>query len=356
MRKILIDSLTDTILYIEKKIPMNIVCNKLINKNGLLEIDANKNALISMVDSGDTFLKRLTAYNGQDGVLFYNRKTKAMQLVKLGEELNITIDFDKGTQYFLGAKKIKCSNYDNIEGSFSCSELGNANIFKIFCDGREIQTYRVDSIQNKIFILGNEKFLLDEYSDIIIYTYTKNTIDDETTFTVSYTQYRNIFNINTFMDESYFQEEFTGEKIINFESISIEPQTIRESYKKPFGFGNRYRINSITNRTELNVFLIDEQIDLVSYTDRKEFRIILINTTFGRALILNNCYVTEGTTITYDKSKNTKKMNIEFGNYLDIYRDYTHSYGKGRYGRYKYGGGSIYLENSHRTQGGNVYD
>lgn len=345
----IIDSLTNTKLFVEKRKPVNIIVNKNTNNNGILEIDENKNPLISELDSGDTELYRLESYNGEDGVLLYNPTTKAMQLAKSGDFLRITIDFEKGTKYYTGAKVITSSKVNVTEGSFIVDELGGKNILKIFMNGREIKSYRISL--NKIFVLGMDKSLLDYHSDIVIYAYDSNSISNEIEIVIKYYQYNKIFDVDSFFDETYFQDNFTGEEFINFESLSVEPQVERTMYKRNFGFSKKFRINSISNRVDLNLFLVSGIRDFIEYVGSSEFRILLVSSLFDRIVIINNCSVSDGVSLVYDKSKNGKKFNIECGNYIDIYKSKPHPYNKGKYGRYKYGGGYIYLDNSHRNVG-----
>lgn len=352
MRKILIDSLTDTSLYIEKKIPLNIIVNKSINNKGVLEIDENKNILISQLDSGDTELYRLESYNGEGGVMLYNSTTKAIQIANTGDFLRVSLDFEKGTKYYIGASLIKSSSVNVVEKSFVLDGLEGKNILKVFMNGRELISYRFSL--NKLYILGSERELIDNYSDLVVYAYSSSNIQDETQFTIKYYQYRKVFDVETFFDQSYFEgidTGFGGEKFINFDSVSIEPQVERSVYKRNFAFSKKYRINSISNRVDLNLFLVSGIRDLVEYVGSSEFRILLVNPIFGRIVLINNCTVSDGVGLAYDKNKNTKKFNIECGNYIDIYKAEPHPYNKGKYGKYKYGGGDIYLDNSHRNIG-----
>lgn len=347
----IIDSLTGTQLFVEKKTKITITCNNIKNNNGVLETDDNDNKLISMIDSGDTKLYRLTSYKGDGSVLFYNENTKKPRMVQEGDIIDMALDFTKGTKYFVGAKKIyvdKPSKY-----KFSC-DLTDLHIFKVFLDnGKELKSYRLEN--DGITIMGNDKMYIDDLSEIVIYAYTSNSTKtilgskQNYSFTIEYFGYEAIFDLNEFMDGEYFNI-LTCEEITLFDNLQLEQTVIKDGVRRDFLNAVKSRINSISNSIDLNTFIGDDEIDLPQHVGRDEFRLIAINQSFGRILLINNCTIDDGVSLDYDKEKNGKRCNISCGNYIDINLSNPSLYGVRRYGRGYYGDGTT-IYNSSRIGG-----
>lgn len=360
----MIDSLTSTEVYVEKKTVSKIIGNSKINNSGILEIDSKNNKLINEVDSGDTPLYRLSVYNGEDSLMLYNPTTKYIQLAKEGDLLNINIDFVHGTKYYIGSKMLiseqKTGNvFDvNLEGLIP---------LKVIMDGREIKSYSSNS--TSVTILGTDRNLIDTFSKIVIYAYKNTNItnldmnvereeDRENTvllytqsspnlFEIEYYQYDTIWNPEEFYLGDYFLDNTLVEETNCFESLSINQNVTKTVYRGGFNFSNKTRINTIDNTIDLDVFDVSNLVDLVQYVGKDEFRMILINPSFGRTVIVNNCKIDNGVSIIYDKAKNHKKFTISCGNYIDIKSSRESLYGTDRYGKGYYGGGD-YIYNSHR--------
>lgn len=343
-----IDNLTGTQLFVEKKTKITITCDSKKNNNGVLEVDDNDNKLISMIDSGDTKMHRLTSYKGSDYVLFYNENTKRTKMVQEGDIIDMALDFVKGTKYFVGAKKIYVEKPNKYK--FSC-DLTNLNIFKVFLDnGRELKNYRLEN--DGITIMGNDRMYVNKLSEIVIYTYVSNSTKvilgskQNYSFVIEYFGYEAIFDLNQFMEGSYFDISMC-EEITLFERLKLSESVIKDSTRRHFANAAQSRINSISNSLDMSTFVGDEAIDLPQYVGGDEFRLIAINPSFGRIVLINNCTIDEGVSLDYDKEKNSKEYNISCGNYIDINLSRPSLYGMRKYGRGYYGDGTM-IHNSSR--------
>ncbi|MGL6185539.1 MAG: hypothetical protein ACRC1T_09205 [Clostridium chrysemydis] len=340
----IIDSLTTMEVFIEMKSLLRIVGNSSVNSTGTLEIDSNNNSLISEIDSGDTPLYRLSVYNGKNGLMLYNPTTKYLQIANEGDFLNVDIDFERGTKYYIGSKLIKSVSVNRENSSFEVP-LDGLNIFKIFMDGRELKSHSTKN--NTITIYGNDRLLIDDFSELVVYAYeTTNITSEDNIFEIEYYQYETVWNKDTFLDGSYF-EEIKGIYVNCFESTSINQSVTKTMYRGRFKYATESRINSIDNTADFSVFSASEFIDMVQYIGTNEFRMIFANSSMGRYVLLNNCRNTNGTSLILEKSKNTKKFNLSCGNYIDIEMSSSSKYGEGRYGRKLYGS-NIWVINSHR--------
>lgn len=338
----IIDNLTGTEVYVERQTIANIIGNSTTNNNGTLEIDSFGNSLLSTIDSGDTPLYRLGKYTGNDSLMLYNQTTKHIQLAKEGDILNIDIDFERGTKYYIGAKILKSTAKD---GNTFTVELNGLTPLKVFLDGREIKNY--SSSLNKLTISGSDVSLLDIFSEIVVYAFETTVIEsEENVFEIQYYQYETIWEHDSFLDGSYF-DEMRGNPIYCFDSVSINQNITKTTYRGGFRFATETRINSIDNTADFNIFDADELVDMVQWAGNSEFRMIFANPTFGRTVLLNNCKIDNGISLIYDKAKNTKKFNLSCGNYIDIKSVSPSLYGKGKYGKGQYGSGT-YVVNSHR--------
>lgn len=361
----IIDNLTATDVFFERKIPITISCNQEKNNDGILREDNLGNKLISVIDSGDTFLGRLVKYSGTGGVIFYNEPTKKMRFVYEGESINLPIDFVKGTKYYVGARKI----YGTYNGNYTFSaDIGEDEIFKVFLDnGREINSYTIRD--NTITLLGSDRLYIDVLSELIIYTYKYNNMDgyvsigverDEknsnpmlnqmnTTYEleIEYLGYETIWDADRFMTEEYF-ETFAGEEAICFETLEVSQSIVKDSEKSNFSNSSKSIINSIDNSVNMDTFDGDEVFDIVQYMGADEFRILLVNPVFGRIVLINNCQINNGVSLIFAKEKNTKTFTVNCGNYIDIKLSDPSEYGMGKYGRGQYGDGTWIINSSRR--------
>lgn len=344
MLKLVIDNLTATDVYVEKRNLVKILCNNEKNNKGMLEVDENGNNLISNIDSGDTPLYRVSKYTGEGSVLFYNPTTKNMQIVGQSDFLNIDIDFERGTKYYLDAKIIS-SNKRNK--SVFDIELGDYIPLKVFLDGREINTYVSD--RNTLTIKGTDTLLLDIFSEITVYVYkTTNINSPSIELELEYYQYDSIWDKESFFSDIYFEETLKLIPLKCFESLSITQNVGKTTYRDRFMKSSRTKINYIDNISELEIFDTTVDIDMTQWCGREEFRLIFINPHFGRCILLNNCKIDNGISIVFDKSKNTKKFNLSCGNYIDIKIGEPSAYGAGKYGKGLYGT-NTYIYNSHKV-------
>ena len=338
----IIDNLTATETYVEKRMKIPITCNDKHNSNGIIEEDDLGNKLVSIVDSGDTYLYRLSDYKGKDGIILYSEETKQMRLVHKGDDINLRVDFGKGIRYYVGAKRVIAT--ERNEYVFKC-ELSDANIFKVFLDtGREIKSYTFDA--SGITVSGADRLYIDDFSELIIYTYTSNssttymnlkeTIDNS--FVIEYYGYDSIWDLDGFISGEYFKG-FKGIEIISFDNLEISQSISKDSIKKNFNNSAITRINAIENTVSLNIFNVSDTQDLVHYIGTSDFRILLINPIFGRIVLINNCKIDDGVSLIFEKERNYKKIGIVCGNYIDINLSNPSEYGLGRYGRGQYGNG-----------------
>lgn len=335
----IIDNLTATDVFFERKIPITISCNQEKNNDGILREDNLGNKLISVIDSGDTLLGRLVKYSGTGGVIFYNEPTRKMRFVNEGESINLPIDFVKGTRYYVGARKI----YGTYNGNYIFSaEIEEDEIFKVFLDnGREITSYTIKD--NTITLLGSDRLYIDDLSELTIYTYNNNQYELE----IEYLGYETIWDADRFMTEKYF-ETFAGEEAICFETLEVSQSIVKDSEKSNFSNSSKSIINSIDNSVNMDTFDGDEVFDIVQYMGADEFRILLVNPVFGRIVLINNCQINNGVSLIFAKEKNTKTFTVNCGNYIDIKLSDPSEYGMGKYGRGQYGDGTWIINSSRR--------
>lgn len=337
----IIDNLTATNMYFEKKVLINITCNSEQNSDGRIVVDDLGNSLVNIVDSGDTFLYRVSS--SEKRIMFYNETDKRIRIVSEGELIDMPLDFSKGTRYFLDSRR----EYGFYRGdyTFEVTNLSEYEVFKIFLDdGREITSY--DIKDNNVILKGVDRLYIDSFSEIIVYMY-KETTSANYPFVLEYYNYENIIDIENFIDGSYF-ETFVGNETNCFESLEISQSVTKDSEKRNFSNVSRSRINSVDNSVDLNLFNGSDEVDLIQYIGRDEFRIILVNPVFGRIVLINNCYIINGISLIYEKEKNYKKVTLTCGNYIDINVSNPSEYGMGRYGRGQYGTGTQIFNSSRR--------
>lgn len=341
----IIDNLTATNMYFEKKVLINITCNSEQNSDGRIVVDDLGNSLVNIVDSGDTFLYRLKSSTKR--IMFYNETDKRIRIVSEGELIDMPLDFSKGTRYFLDSRR----EYGFYRGdyAFEVANLSEYEVFKIFLDdGREITSYNIED--NNVILKGVDRLYIDSFSEIIVYMY-KETTSANYPFVLEYYNYENIIDIENFIDGSYF-ETFVGNETNCFESLEISQSVTKDSEKRNFSNVARSRINSVDNSVDLNLFHGSDEVDLIQYIGRDEFRIVLVNPIFGRIVLINNCYIINGISLIYEKEKNYKKVTLTCGNYIDINVSNPSEYGMGRYGRGQYGTGTQIFNSSRR--GGSI--
>lgn len=342
-----IDSLVDTSVYFEKKVPLSITCNSTQNNDGVLKVDNNNNNLLSIIDSGDTMLGRLTSYSDDNAILFHNPTTNNIRIVRVGDDINLPIDFIQGTRYYLNAK-ILIGAYEG-DYTFNTNLTEDVNIFKIFLDdGREIKSYLVDN--GKIRVTGTDRLYVNDLSEIILYTYKSTHINDALTFKIDYMGYSSIYDEHEFLDGDYF-DTIIGMEINNFESLEISQNVTNDIIKKDFYVSSKSIVNTVENSIIFDLFNISGVKDVVTSFDGVEFRIILCNRHFGRVTIVNNCRLDDSISLIYEKEKNKKKFNVLAGNYIDINLSTPSYYGLDKYGTGNYGIGKQIFNSSRR--GGN---
>lgn len=365
----MIDSLTSTSFYVEKQSLITITCNSKKNNEGIIKTDDYENSLVSLIDSGDTPLYRLKSYNGENKVMLYNSATKYIQLVSSNEFIHMNLDFIKGLNYYIGAKRIISSNYNSNNYTFTIA-LDGLNIFKIFLDnGIELKNYdiKINSRSVKrneinsntnleyntyadIQIKGLDRQFLDDFSEIIVFAYRDNKIIDDTEFIIEYYGYPTIYEYTSFIDQTYF-ETFNGEELTSFDSFNINQNVTKTTIKRNFGNIPKTIINSIENSGDIETFLISDETDVIQYLGNNVFRCILINPVFGRVVLINNCTLFDnGVSLNYQKEKNTRKLSISCGNYIDINMSNSNAYGEDKYGKGQYGTGTWVTNSARRGE------
>lgn len=339
----IIDSLGDTEVFVEQKVESTITVNSLKNNNGVLEIDDLENKLVGLIDSGETEYYTMTQYNGTDGVMLYNRVTKEIQVVKVGDSIKVRNDFQSGTQYFIGAKRVLSTSVNN--GIFTVP-IDGKNIFRVQLSGRDVKSYQVNG--NTIKILGNMNFLVDNFSEIVVYLYDKDKIieGDGTTLTITYQTYQKVWEDDMFDNPQYWIS-FRGNQLENFDSASISSNVQEDTNKQAFGNVTRRVLNTVDNTISMTTFEGKDLFNIVDSMVGQEFRLLFYNGYYGRVVLVNNCVVSDNVNIVYDKNKNTKTFTIYCGNYIDINKGKDRPYGEGQYGRGRYGGEKI-VKNSAR--------
>lgn len=344
----IIDNLTATNVYVEKRKMLTITANNEKNNNGILEVDDNNNNLVSIIDTGDTKLYKLKSYEGYGGLMLYNPITHHIQIAQEGSFLNVGLDSIKGTRYFLNAKRIMSTS---VSGKTFQIQLEGLKIFKLFLDnGMEVSDYLEED--NSITINGLQRGFVDDFSKIVAFCYESvEILDRGTSFQIEYMGYDTVFDIDKFMDEDNFVPPiFNGRELTVFESLVLNSSATKESFKSNFEYRGKGIVQSIKNTFDLSLFGASDIEDLYSYLGSDEFRIICVNPTFGRVVLVNNCYIENGTSINLEKEKNLKRTTVDCGNYIDILSSFAEAYGSGRYGVGPYGG--MRIVNSHRTKGG----
>ena len=373
MRIIVIDALANTNVYIEKKRLLTITANGVKNNDGYLRLDDFNNPLISKIDSGYTPLYRVKMYKGKEYLMLYNSTTKQIQLVKTGQLLNMSLDFIKGTQYFLEANKFIVSEHKN---NVFTTKLKGYKIFRIFLDnGSEITNYTYNYTTNELTIKGLERNYIDDMSELIIFVYkdtdicpsysisverdenvqspdlkfTQSKLED-TYFVLEYYNYSSIYDYVNFINEEYFlSSNFVGNEFVCFEKLTINETIDKESYRPNFMPCDISRIKRIDVSCELETFNANSLVDMVQYIGKDEFRILLINSLFGRIVLVNNCILDNGISMIFQKEGNMKNCKISCGNYIDIQVSEQSAYSKGKYGKGQYGSGT-WVINSHRRE------
>ena len=311
----IIDSLTNTNMYIEKKVPIEIFANSTTNNNGVLEIDNNKNNLISRINVGDNTLGVLKEYNGVDSVMFYSPINKQICFARQGDRVNIKFDYTNGIKYFIGARKIITCNPINYV--FNC-DLSGLHVFKIFADnGREITNYLIGS--NKLTIQGKDRLYIDDFTEITIYVYKQAQLKGtQTYFRLQYNGYSIVYDRNLFMSHDYFKT-FEGIEIKLFDSLELAQSINKDTNRDYFQSTFNSIVNSVENSIDLQTFIGNDEVDLPTYVGKDEFRIILISQGLERIVLINNCGVGgDGISLIYTKDKNSKKYKISCGSYIEL--------------------------------------
>lgn len=340
----IIDTLVNTDVYVEKKKLITITANNVKNNKGILEIDDIDNPLISRIDSGDTPLYRIRNYNGVDELLLYNPTTKEMNFLKTNSFININLDFVRGIQYFIGAKRIVVKEHTNNVFNIN---LNNLNIFKVYLDnGVELKSYNLGN--GTITINGLEKSYIDDFSELIIFVYKDNKITDNISFIIEYYNYNTIYDSVEFMTGEYFNNEFFGEELYCFDKFIVNENIEKETNRNNFRVSDKVTVKRVDNTVDLELFDTSDTVDLVQYVGKDEFRFILVNPVFGRIFIVNNCFMNNGIPITFQKEKNTKNCNISCGNYIDIKLTESVEYSRGKYGKGQYGSGTWVINSGRR--------
>ena len=370
MSHIIIDALANTYVYAEKKNLITITANSKRNNDGLLRIDDVDNQLISRIDSGQTTLSKVKKYNGKDYLLLYNPTTKQIQLVKEGMSIDLPIDFIKGVQYYVGAKRVLATKH--IDNVFDI-DLEGYHIFKVYLDnGIELTNYVYKN--KKLTVRGMERGFIDELSEIVLFIYLDNTIpqghefsvsrdennsshllkfeDKETSleFILEYYNYDTVYYFDTFIDNSYFERlEYVGIELVCFDKININENIEKESSRNNFSICDKIRIKKVEVTAELETFDVDEFTDMVQYIGKDEFRLVFINPVSRRIVLLNNCFLDNGIPMVFQKEGNMKTCKLSCGNYIDIKISESIFYGKGKYGKGLYGSGT-WVTNSYRRE------
>lgn len=358
-----IDTLTSTNVYVEKQQPITVSRSINKNNNGILLEDDLGNSLVSNIDIGDsTFV--LSYYNGFDGIIFHNVTTDKFQLAYAGDTINVGFDFTKGTRYYIGAKKITIKS--QTKNKFKIITNGY-RIFKIFLDnGLELKEYIIDN--GYLSITGNDNIYIDDFSEITVYVIKEYNIKSENQLSISrdennelttldfniskyivgsfksldvmrdeensstqlnyssdilnnydfkltYMGYPTIYDKDRFFD-SYF--DTNGMELLCFERLSISNSIEKDSFRTFFRNSDKTTIRKIVNSCEIEVFNDSEFKDFTQFIKQDEFRFVLVNPSYGRVFILNNCRINNGMNIVFQKEKNTKSLNISSGNYIDI--------------------------------------
>lgn len=331
----IIDSLSDTEVYIEQRITTSIKINKNTNSKGLLEMDELGNELISIVDAGETTFSRLERYNGKDGLMLYNQTTKELQIATQGSMLRIRNDYVKGTKYFIGAKRIFSTGVENFVFQVP---LDGRKVFKVQLQGIDIPTFEVSG--NSIKIIGNSKFIIDRFSKLVVYAYEDESVSNESDvdIEITYETYETVWKDDMLNDPSFF-ENFRGDQLESFNEATINSSVEEDVVSRDYSNIGVRILNKINNTINLTTF---DGLELYSITDSmvgQKFRMLFYNGFIGRVVLVNDCVLSDNMNIIYNQNKNTKSFSIYCGNYIDIKLGLDKPYGRGFYGRGKYGGG-----------------
>lgn len=339
-----IDSLTDTLVVFERQVPITITCNSQKNNNGVIEVDDLNNKLISIIDNGDTKIGRLVSYSGNEPILFYNRTTKGIRVVDVGDMIDLPIDFIQGTQYYLGAKVI-LAKYSG-DYMFDTNIVEPYQVFKVFLDdGREIKSFIIE--EGKIKVTGTDRLYVSDFSELIVYMYKENSLKKSSEFKIEYMGYTIIYDEGQFMEGEYL-EDVLGMEVDCFESLEVSQNVTKDDYKKDFHVSSRTIINSVENVINFDLFNRNGIRDVVTSFNNVEFRVVLCNRIFGRVVIINNCRIVDSISLTYEKSLNKKKFSVSCGNYIDITLSNPSYYGLDRYGRGTYSEGRQVFNSARR--------
>lgn len=347
----MLDSLTDTYVYFELTSDINITCNNTVNQNGKLEVDDSGNSLISRIDSGDTPLGKLESYNGDDKLLVYNETTNEMELLAEGDLFKLNIDFDKGVDYYLGAKKVLATR---ISGFTFSADIGTKNVFKVYLDGKDVKFFTYDA--TTITVQGVSSARVDDFTKLTVILYDEHAITDSTEFVISYSNYTTIYQQDDFMNLSYFKAvEFNGEDMEMIQSINPNQEVNKTNIRNSFKNADLSIINKVTNTLEVVSYVLEGYIDLADIVGLNNFRIVLINPFIHRCVIFNNCRMDKGINLSYEKEGNTRKYSLDCGNRIEVtVHGELGAYGEGYYGKGLYGTNTSVINSSHI--GGNLYD
>lgn len=347
----MIDSLVDTNVYFELPIALNITCNATKNQDGKMAKDDSDNSLVSMIDSGDTFLGKLESYNGSDGLLLYNETTNEMEILAQGDLCKVHIDFRKGLNYYIGAKKIIATRQS---GFVFDADIGTKQVFKIFLDGREVLFYTKTS--TTITVQQVSSAIIDDFTKLVVILYDTNAITDSTEFVISYNNYKTIYHQDTFMNLAYFKDiDFRGQNMESIQSVNPNQEVTKTNIRNGFKDSDLSLINKVKNTLDVVSYIIEGQSDLTEVVGSNDFRVILINPFAHRLLIFNNCRLDRGISFKYDKGGNTRSYALDCGNTIEInVHEENGSYGEGLYGKGLYGT-NTYIVNSSYI-GGKFHD
>jgi hypothetical protein len=335
-----IDCLSDTDVYVERKVEATITVNTTKNENGILEVDDFGNLLVSIIDTGETEYSTLESYSGRDGVMLYNTMTNEIQVCKVGDTIRVRNDYIRGTRYYTGASRVLSTSVNNK--TFTVP-INGKKVLKVQLMGRDIKAFA--SIDNTIRILGSEAFLVDAFSEITVYLYD----EVPTTFSIKYFTYRKVWD-DTMGDHLFWENDFIGNKLENFNEASISSSVEEDITRNSFGDYSKRTLNSVDNQINMTTFNGSGLFNIVDNILDDEFRIIFFNGYYRRVVLVNNCIISDNVNIIYDKNKNTKSFTIYCGNYIDINNGSTKIYGDGKYGTGGYGGDKT-IKNSSRLGG-----
>lgn len=333
-----INSLIDTLVFFERRRPMSITYSSNTVLDNIIVKDDNENDLKGEIDSGDTYITQVKEYEGDDSLLLYNIYDDNIRVVKKGEKIsNFKIDFYNGTRVYLGAKRVfgkyKEKNIYNTD-----TPLSEYSVLKIFSDnGKEIKNYDIKQEDSTITIKGNDRYIVDDETTLIIYVY--KTIQSGS-FVLQYEGYNKILDLTNFLNEEYFMDSFDGNSIDSFESFDISLSSTEDTIRQKFTKKTINVINYYENKVSIDIFDVSEKSSLLDDVKEEEFRLILVNPNFGRVCLINNCTIKPTFSNVFEKGKVSKSLEINFSNYIEVTITGQSYYGKASYGIGKYGGES----------------